>query len=312
MFPARSLGVLRKPASMLAGLLRTMRPHQWVKNLPVLAPLVFARELFDLPAALRALAGFVLFCLLASSVYVLNDLVDVEADRQHPTKKNRPIASGKVSTGQARGALAVLATAAVAGSAALGGAFLAAAIGYLVLNLAYSFRLKRVAYVDVLCITAGFELRVLGGSFAAQVPPSTYLLVVVFLGATFMGLGKRAHELAAMEERTSLTGAAAGATRAVLGAYDLRILMPLLYVFGIATVITYVVYTIDPANVALLGTRWMVASTFFTGFGILRFVYLVRRKADADSPTDAMLRDPPFLMNLLAWALAVVMILYFT
>lgn len=294
---------------MLTGLLRTMRPHQWVKNLVVLAPLVFARELFDVDALLRALAGFALFCVLAGTVYVLNDLVDVEADRQHPKKKHRPIASGQVSEAQAKGALVVLATIAIAGGIALGWGFLAASLGYLALNLAYSFKLKKIAYVDVLCIAGGFELRVLGGSFAAEVPPSAYLLVVMFLAATFLGLGKRAHELAAMEAHA---GAKTAATRAALGAYDLRVLMPLLYATGLATLATYVVYTLDPHTIAAFGTRWLVVTVVFTTIGVLRFLYLVRRKADAESPTDAMLKDPAFLANLGAWALCVLLVLYFT
>jgi decaprenyl-phosphate phosphoribosyltransferase len=206
----------------------------------------------------------------------------------------------------------VLAAIAIAGGIALGWPFLLAALGYLALNLAYSFKLKQIAYLDVLCITGGFELRVLGGSFAAEVPPSAYLLVVIFLGATFLGLGKRAHELAAMDERASRTGGEKAATRAVLGAYDPRVLTPLLYVMGTATVITYVVYTLDPHTMDAFGTRWLVVTALFTLFGVLRFTYLVRRKADAESPTDAMLKDPPFLLNLVAWTLCVLLVIYFT
>lgn len=297
---------------MLTGLLRTMRPHQWVKNLVVLAPLVFARELFDLRAAWRAGAAFLVFCLLAGTVYMLNDLVDVAADREHPTKKKRPIASGAVSESQAKVALAILAVLALSGGVALGVQFLLAALGYLVLNLAYSFKLKQIAYVDLLCIAGGFELRVLGGSFAAEVPPSWYLLIVIFLGASFLGLGKRAHELAAMEERAAQTGTTMAATRVVLGAYDLRVLTPLLYVMGTATVITYIVYTLDPHTMEAFGTRWLAPTAFFTLFGVLRFTHLVRRKSNAESPTDAMLKDAPFLLNIGAWAVCVLLVIYFT
>ncbi len=299
---------------MLPGLLRTMRPHQWVKNLVVLAPLVFALELFDVAIALRALAAFAVFCLVAGAVYVLNDLVDVEADRKHPDKKHRPIASGEVTVGQARVALVVLAVLALAGGMALGPFFLACVIGYFVQNVAYSFRLKKVAYLDVLVITLGFELRALGGSFAAEVPPSAYLLIVLFLGATFLGLGKRSHELAAMGEHARTSGASGGegGTRAALRAYDARVLTTLLYATGGATVITYAVYTLDRANIEALGTRWLIVTTAFTLLGVLRFVHLVRRKADPKSPTDAMLRDVPFLANLAGWAITVVAILYYT
>jgi decaprenyl-phosphate phosphoribosyltransferase len=294
---------------MLPGLIRTMRPHQWVKNLVVLAPLIFARELFDARMAVRAFGGFVMFCFLASSVYVLNDLVDVEADRQHPVKRKRPIASGQLSEAQARVSLGALVTVALGIGAALGISVLSAAVGYLVLQIAYSFRLKKVAYVDVLCIAAGFELRVLAGSFAAQVNASTYLLLVIFLAASFLGLGKRAHELAAMSERAS---GAAHSTRSVLRSYDPRLLARLLYLFGILTFATYVIYTLDPSTVHAFGTRWLVVSAVFAAFGLMRFIHLVRRRADAESPTDAMLRDPAFLVNLGAWGAAVVLIVYFT
>lgn len=297
---------------MLTGLLRTMRPHQWVKNLVVLAPLVFARELFDLRAAWRAGAAFLVFCLLAGAVYVLNDLVDVVADREHPTKKHRPIASGVISERQAKVALALLSALAISGSFALGLSFLLAALGYLALNLAYSFKLKQIAYIDLLCIAGGFELRVLGGSFAAEVPPSAYLLIVIFLGASFLGLGKRAHELAAMEDRAAKTGSKMAATRVVLGSYDLRVLTPLLYVMGVATVLTYIVYTLDPHTMQAFGTRWLSVTAFFTLFGVLRFTHLVRRRSSAESPTDAMLKDAPFLLNIGAWALCVLLVIYFT
>src|SRR5688500_9261528 len=172
---------------MLRGLLKTMRPHQWVKNLFVLAPLIFAKELFALPMVLRVAIGFVAFCLLASSVYVINDLADVELDRAHPIKKNRPIASGRVSERAAKVTAFVLVLVALGSAIVLEWQFAAAGVAYLVLNIAYTNALKRVAYVDVLCIALGFELRVLAGAFAAKVPPSVYLLVVTFLLATFLG-----------------------------------------------------------------------------------------------------------------------------
>lgn len=287
----------------LLGLIKTMRPHQWVKNLVVLGPLVFAHQLLNLEVALRAVAGFALFCLLASAIYVLNDLVDVEADRKHPVKKLRPIAAGVVAVPVARGAFAALILVVAAGSAALSLSLLGAMAGYLTLNLAYSFKLKRVAYVDVLCIALGFELRVLAGAFAADVPPSIYLVVVMFLAAMFLGLGKRLHEIGVLAE---------GETRSVLRAYDPHIVTWLLAGFGVATVVTYAVYTLDPATIERFGTPYLVVSTLFTAFGLFRFVQLVRRKSHAESPTDAMLRDPAFLVNLALWAIAVTVILYAT
>jgi decaprenyl-phosphate phosphoribosyltransferase len=279
-----------------------MRPHQWVKNLFVVAPLVFAKELFEAPMAGRTAWAFVLFCLASSTVYVLNDLSDVEADRAHPVKRHRPIASGKVTTLAARNAALGMALVTVAGALALGPTFLATVVAYLLLNLAYTAHLKRLPYVDVLSIAAGFELRVIGGAFAAPVPPSAYLLVVTFLLATFLGFGKRMHELSGMDEGK--------AQRAVLASYSAPTLSVLLFATGTATALSYVLYTLDPATRAFFGTDFLVATAPFTVVGVLRFLHLVRHRPEAESPTEEMLRDWPFLMNLVLWAVAVVLVIY--
>lgn len=295
-----------------------MRPPQWVKNLFVLAPLVYAQELFDVPALLRSLAAFVIFCVLAGAVYVLNDLVDVEEDRRHPKKKNRPIPSGQLKIEHARVALVVLTAGSFVGGFLLGIEFLLTVVGYFVLQLAYSFRLKKVAYVDVLCIAAGFELRVMAGAFAAGVPASHYLLIETFVLACFLGLGKRAHELASYEHRLA-EAAAAGkstttikSTRKALGNYNARTLDALLLLSGSITVATYGIYTLDPGTIAMFGTRWLVVTTVFMGLGVFRFWMLVRRKTDAESPTDAMLRDPLFLANMAISSVAVLALVYLT
>jgi 4-hydroxybenzoate polyprenyltransferase len=291
---------------MVRGLIRTMRPQQWVKNLFVLAPVVFAQELFDLRKVLGALGGFACFSLLASAVYVLNDLMDVEADRAHPVKKNRPIASGQVSENAARVAMVALALVALVGGWFLSPYFLAAAAGYLVNNIAYSFGLKRVAYLDVLSIAGGFELRVLAGSYAAGVAPSAYLLVVTFLLATFLGLGKRMHELV-QQERTGSAN-----SRKVLRQYNKGFVAVLLWITSIATVTAYVVYTLDPHTRETFGTDFLVGTSVFALIGVLRFVHLVRNRPDAESPTEEMLRDPLFLVNGVLGVVALVGIIYWS
>lgn len=288
---------------MSAGLLRAMRPHQWVKNLFVLAPLVFAQELLHLERAAMALAGMGLFCIASSAVYIFNDLVDVEADRAHPVKKNRPIASGQLSEAAAKGAVFVLALAAVGLGFWLDPRFAGAVGGYLLLNLMYSNVLKQIAYVDVLCITTGFELRVLGGAFAADVEPSLYLLVATFLLASFLGFGKRMHEL--------MQGKGAEKQRSVLSNYGERTLTALLYGTAIAAVATYVVYTLDPHTRAAFGTDYLAVTSFMPLFGVLRFLHLVRRRNTAESPTEDMLRDKPFIANAIAYVIAVVAVIYF-
>ena len=279
-----------------------MRPHQWVKNLFVLVPLVFAKELLHPATVVRALVAFAAFCLGASAVYVLNDLIDVEADRAHPVKRSRPIASGAVSVSAAKGLFAGLVLTALAAALAVSPAVAGVVAAYLALNVAYTFGLKRVAYLDVLCIALGFLLRVAAGTVAVRVHASQYLLVVTFVLACFLGFGKRMHELR--------QGANASKQRAVLARYDERVLAICLHVTGAATVVLYVLYTLDRHTQQLFGTRWLVLTTGFTVFGVYRFLRLVRYHAEAESPTEEMLRDKPFLANLALWGIAVVAIIY--
>ncbi|MCB9612979.1 MAG: decaprenyl-phosphate phosphoribosyltransferase [Sandaracinus sp.] len=308
---ARNGPSARSPASvapiMFAGMLKAMRPHQWVKNGFVLAPLVFAKGLGDGPLVLRSAAAFLCFSFVASAIYVMNDLADVEADRLHPKKRNRPIASGRVSESVAKKMVFVLAALALVGSALLNWAAFAAIASYLVLQIAYTFKLKKIAYVDVLCIAAGFELRVLCGSFALDVQPSIYLLVVTLLLSSFLGFGKRMHEL-----RQTEGSEVAEKQRFALTRYSERTLVALLQLTALATTGTYVVYTLDPDTRAFFGTDYLAATIVFTEFGVLRFLDLVRNKSDADSPTEQMLKDWPFLLNLVFWAIAVVTVLYVT
>lgn len=279
-----------------------MRPHQWVKNLFVLAPLVFAKELFDRPMVLRSLVGFASFSMLASAVYILNDLMDLEADRQHPVKKERPIASGAVSEDAAKGAFVLLVLLALGTGYLLNLQFFVAVTAYLVLNLLYSVRLKHIAYVDVLCIALGFELRVLSGSYAARVPASFYLLVVTFLLASFLGMGKRMHELSQSEGSHK--------QRSSLKAYDKRTLTLLLYVAALATTTTYAAYTLDPTTREAFHTPYLPATIPFALLGVLRFLHLVRGRPHAESPTEEMLRDKWFLLILGLWAVTVFVIIY--
>lgn len=292
---------------MIGAALKAMRPHQWVKNGFVVAPLVFAKGLGDFEAMGRSAAAFFCFSFAASAIYLMNDLADVESDRAHPKKKDRPIASGSLSESAARKLAMGLAMVALAGSFTLGVATFSTVLGYFVLQVAYTFRLKKIAYVDVLCIAAGFELRVLCGSFALGVEPSIYLLVVTLLLSLFLGFGKRLHELHQAE-----TDEAKEKQRAALTRYSEKTLVALLQLTALATTGTYVVYTLDPDTRAFFGTDYLAATIVFTEFGVLRFLDLVRNKSDADSPTEQMLKDWPFLLNLVLWIAAVVVVIYVT
>jgi 4-hydroxybenzoate polyprenyltransferase len=288
---------------MVAAILKSARPHQWVKNIFVAAPLVFARRIDDVPALLHSGIAVAGFCLFSSTVYLINDLVDLDKDRAHPLKRLRPIAAGALSVRSAKLAALALGLGGLALTLTLG--LLPAGIGiaYLVLNLAYSFQLKHVPFVDVASIAAGFLLRVLAGAAAIPVEPSGWLLVCTLLLAAFLGFGKRAHEL-----RTSANRG--GDTRKVLDRYNPRVLRVLIHVLAVLTILAYAVYTQSHHAHSFFGTRRLLLTVPFVVFGVYRFIWLLRGQVDAESPTDSMLSDAPFMINLLGYAVAIVAIIY--
>jgi 4-hydroxybenzoate polyprenyltransferase len=285
------------------GIVQTMRPRQWVKNLFVAAPLVFGKHLADPRPFLRALAAFGVFCAVASAVYLWNDLVDIEKDRAHARKRHRPIPSGKLPVPAARAAAASLAALGVASALVISVPFALCVGAYLLNNVAYSLWLKKVVYVDVLSIAAGFILRVISGGFAIDVYVTPYLLLCTFLLACYSGFGKRAHELAAAAENGH-------AQRPVLRGYSAPLLRWALVLLGVLTLGSYVAYTRAEHTVAFFGTSRMIYTAPFAALGMIRFWFLVQRD-DAESPTEALLRDVPFMLNLALWAGAVVLIIYY-
>ncbi len=287
----------------LGGVVRTVRPHQWVKNVFVLAPVVFAKEIFDRLLLERATAAFFVFCLLAGAVYAMNDLADIEADRKHPVKRYRPIASGRVPVPVARGLAAVLVAGALGWAYTLRPEFALVAAVYFAQNVAYSFKLKHIAYLDVGFIAAGFVLRVMGGGYATRTPVSGYILVCTALLALFLGFGKRRHELSAAAGKASLQ-------RAALEQYSKRGLDVALAVTGIATVTTYVVYTLDPRTQAFFRSESLWPSSLFVLLGVGRFLQLVKSRPKAESPTQEMLRDGPFVGIVLMWVVLVMIVVY--
>jgi decaprenyl-phosphate phosphoribosyltransferase len=288
----------------LGGVLKTLRPHQWFKNTFVLAPVFFAKDIFRVELLVRAASAFAIFCLLAGAVYTMNDLVDVDGDRAHPVKRFRPIPSGRVPLPLAKVVTLGLVGASLAAALALGQGFVLAALGYFALNIAYSLRLKKIAYLDVMCISAGFVLRVVAGGLATDVWVSKYLLVCTALLALFLGFGKRRHELA-----QALAGSATK-QRAALEAYSPRALTAALSLTLAATLSIYTLYTLDPDTKAFFHSDLLWPTVVFPVVGMGRFLYLVTHRPKAESPTQEMLRDVPFILNLIAWVLAVLWLLY--
>jgi decaprenyl-phosphate phosphoribosyltransferase len=291
------------PLHRVGGYVRTVRPHQWVKNVFVLAPLFFAKDLFEPRLFLRAAGAFGVFCVLAGAVYTINDIADAEADRRHPVKRFRPIASGRISARSARVLAVVLVALGLAGAAYGPLPFFAVALFYFAQNLAYSFKLKHYAYLDVAIIATGFVLRVVGGGFGTHVRVSSYLIVCTALLALFLGFGKRRHELAVAAVR-------AKEQRAALSGYTARGLDVALAVTGVATVGTYLAYTVDADTRAYFGSDQLYLTTVFVVLAVLRFLHLVRSRPHAESPTQEMLRDGPFVAAVLVWVGVVVYIVY--
>jgi decaprenyl-phosphate phosphoribosyltransferase len=294
----------RGPVAVARGILRTMRPHQWMKNVFILPPVVFAKELFVPELFLRAGGAFLVFCVLAGSVYTINDIVDAPADRIHPVKRNRPIASGVVPLPVAKVMATLLFVVAMAGALYGPPLFAAVALLYFVQNIAYSFWLKKVAYADVACIALGFVLRVVAGGLATRIQVSGYLLACTALLALFLGFGKRSHELA------GLALASTKRQRATLEAYKPESLRRALAISGAASIATYIAYTIDPATREMFHSNWLWLTAPNPVFGVLRFLHLVRSRPKAESPTQEMLRDAPFMLNLIIWVVVVVAIVY--
>ncbi len=285
-------------------ILRTMRPHQWVKNVFVLAPLVFSEHAGDPDELLRAGLAFLLFSALSGSVYLLNDIVDVEADREHPTKRDRPIASGQLPLATARLALGVLLTITIAAALAFSMELAAVGLAYFCLNVGYSFSLKHVPFVDVLVIATGFMLRLFGGGLAIDVPVSWWLGACTFLLAGFLGLGKRQHELELMASRPDTP------SRKVLQRYQLEHIQLARRLLALATVACYSAYTLLGQTAASFAPRDLVWTIPFVIFGLWRFDRLTHETGQGRSPTDLMLRDVPFMMNVAAYGVTVLGIIY--
>jgi 4-hydroxybenzoate polyprenyltransferase len=290
LFPARSL-------------LSSLRPEQWTKNLVVFAALLFGRQLLEPSAIARASAAFAIFCGLSGAVYLVNDVLDREADRLHPIKARRPIASGALRPGVALAAAAVLAVAGLAAASFVSPGFLAAAAAYLLLLTLYSGPLKRMVILDVLTIALGFVLRAAAGALAVGVPISHWLFVCTILLALFLGLAKRRHELVLLAD---------GATshRRILQEYSAYLLDQMIAIVAAATIMGYALYTVSPETIAKFGSDQLLLTLPFPIYGIFRYLYLVHQRQGGGSPADMLLQDRPLLACVVLWAVAVALIIY--
>jgi 4-hydroxybenzoate polyprenyltransferase len=284
-------------------LVQSLRPAQWAKNLFVLAPLVFADLLLVERLAVRAFLAVVAFCCAASAVYLVNDLRDREEDRRHPLKRLRPLAAGTLGVPTAVAAVAVLAAAALGLAVYLGLPFARILGAYLVLNVLYTLWFKHMVILDVMSISFGFVLRVEAGAVVTGVDVSRWLFLCTVFLALFLAFSKRRHEI------TLLAGAASG-QRPVLDHYSPAFLDQMINVVTASSVVSYALYAVAPETVRKFDTRDLVYTIPLVLYGIFRYLYLMYQRPGERNPTEAILRDPPFLVNLVLWGLAVLWIVY--
>jgi 4-hydroxybenzoate polyprenyltransferase len=284
-------------------LLKSMRPRQWTKNFFVFPAIVFAQRLSDERAVVLTLAAFVIFCFLSSSVYIINDIADAEQDRQHPTKRNRPIASGRLPVSVALPFSMLLAAFSIALAFAINRQFVLYASLYLGLNLAYSFSLKHIVILDVIMVAIFFVLRAVAGAAAINVEISHWLLICTFVLALFIAMSKRRHELVLLEENAS-------AHRTSLTEYSPYLLDQMIAVVTASTVMGYTLYTVDQETVAKFGTDHLIYTVPFVVFGIFRYLYLIHQKGEGGDPDRIVVSDRPFLINFLLWAVVVALAIY--
>jgi len=288
---------------VLAGLLRSLRPRQWTKNLLVFAGLIFSENVHRPDRAGRAALAFAAFCLLSGSTYLINDVFDAERDRSHPQKRQRPVASGRVP---ARVALTVgiaLLVGTCAASFGLSRGFGLVAVVYAILLTTYSAGLKHVVIVDALMIAAGFVLRALGGVVAIEAEFSDWLLLCTILLALFLTFGKRRHELIALE-------AGAAEHRPILSEYSPQLLDQMIAVVTASTLMAYALYTVSPETHAKLGTGRLPFTIPFVLYGIFRYLYLLYRRDLGGDPSEHLITDRALLVDVALWGGAVIAILY--
>jgi len=287
---------------MLSALLKTMRLRQWIKNVFIFFALIFDKQLFTLEPFLRTVAGFFLFCLISSAVYLLNDIADIEADHQHPEKKHRPLASGTLPVGVALGAAILLTLITLLFGYWMAPAFAGILAIYLILNILYSFWLKHVPILDVLIVSSGFVLRVAAGVTLITVERfSPWLYVITTLFSLYIGLGKRRAEM-------NLLAEGAAAHRKVLDGYTIPLLDQYITIVSGMTIITYSLYTFSAPNLPL--NHSMMLTIPFVVYGIFRYLQLIQTGHAAGAPDEVALKDRALQITVLLWGLAVIAVFY--
>ncbi len=303
--PSDSAGAAAINKSKLRLLIEAMRPYQWSKNLFVLVPLLFAKRIMELEALGYSLVAFVVFSFLASGLYIFNDWRDIEEDRAHPYKRNRPLSSGQLPVNIALTASAILVFGALGLASLISIQFLFIAILYFGLTLLYCLTLKRFIILDCIAIASGFVLRVVGGALAISVEATHWLIACAFLLALFLAFSKRRQELLTLSKN-------AVEHRRVLGEYTVAFLEQVnLIVIG-AAIVSYALYTVAPETIEKFGTDALIYGTVFVIYGLLRYLALIDHSENGGDPSKMLFRDKPLLITVAAWAVYNAIVVYHT
>ncbi|HNS10616.1 MAG TPA: decaprenyl-phosphate phosphoribosyltransferase [Candidatus Ozemobacteraceae bacterium] len=295
---------------MIAPVFTSLRPKQWTKNLILFAALLFSEKglLFSGQAWLFTIAGFFTFCGLSGSVYLLNDLADLEKDRLHPIKCQRPIPSGELSVGEAKGALIIILIISLLAAWNLSPLFFSLSLAYFMLNLAYSFKLKNLVILDVMCIAIGFVLRATAGVGALKsLEPGIYishwLLLSTLMLAMFLGLAKRRQEIANYHDD-------AVKHRKILAQYSLSYIDQMTSILAATAIVTYTFYTVSPETIAKFGSDKMIYTVPMVIYGILRYLYLIHIQELGENPSEVVLSDRPLQLCVVIWAAVGVLVIH--
>ncbi|MFN0122624.1 MAG: decaprenyl-phosphate phosphoribosyltransferase [Blastocatellia bacterium] len=294
----RAAGAGEQFLATLAGLTISLRPHQWVKNLLVFSGLIFSGSLLRGELLARSLLAFLLFCLASSGIYLLNDLRDLAADRLHPQKRLRPLATGQISVPMALLVMAFLLILAITGAWLLHSAFFILLVLYLLMNAGYSFGLKHVLILDILIVAMGFVIRAAAGAVVISVEPSPWLILCTLTLALMIVSAKRRDDL---DQKRTLVAR---------DWYTPRFLDLMTMIMGGAAIITYALYTQAPETAARLGSRDMLLTVPFVIYGILRYIFLTLRRESASDPAWVFMTDPPMIINAFCWLAVACFVLY--
>lgn len=297
------LGPEPESEAMFPSLIISMRPQQWIKNLLLFGPLIFSMNLFDVTMVTRTALAFIVFSLAGSAVYLLNDVVDVEKDKAHPVKRNRPIASGKLPIKIALVFMAVIGAGSLVLAWDLSQTLAYIIIIYMVNNLFYSFKLKHIVLIDVGSLSLGFVLRVFAGAAVIGVEASPWLIMCTILLSSFLGFAKRRHELVLLGENNTNH-------RSVLEHYSPHLLDQLILISAASTVMSYALYTVNGKTVAKFGTTNLIYTVPFILYGVFRYLFLIHNRKKGGDPAKVLLNDAPMVLNIVVWLSVCVYMVY--